>query len=220
MINMLLADTSDVVRIGIRSVLEARHVAAHIDEAANATEAMSFVAARDYQVLVIEPLLRKGGEETLVRRLRDLAPAVNILVFTSMTEGFFGRRMLKCGVRGYLMKTCSEEDLVVAIHCVAEGKMYLSERLTDLLATQVSGNQEMGLHEKLNEREVEVFSMMVCGKTTHEIAVALGIRSQLTSTYKARILKKLQVHSLIDAVRYAIAQDLLGDCQVKCSSPS
>lgn len=219
MINMLLADTNEVVRIGVRSVLEARHVAVHIDEAANASEAMSFLAAREYQVLIIEPLLRKGAEETLVRRLRGLSPTVNILVFTSMTEGFFGRRMLKCGVRGYLMKTCSEEDLVFAIHCVAEGKMYLSEYFTDLLATQVLNNQEISLHEKLNEREVDVFSMMICGKTTREISAVLGMRSKLTTAYKTRILKKLQVHSLIDAVHYAIAQDLLEDCQVKCSSP-
>ena len=219
MINMLLADPSEVMRIGLRSVLAARQVHANIDEVTNVVDMMGLVASRKYEVLVLEPLLQNGGEETLIRALRNLAPALKILAFTSMSEGFFGRRMLKCGVRGYVMKTCPEDNVVAAIRSVADGRMYMSDALRESLASRLLDDQAGSLHDTLNEREVEIFSMMICGKTHQEISTALGLRSRMTSTYKARVLKKLHVHSLVDAVKYAIAQNLVEDCHVKCMSP-
>jgi len=221
MIKMLLAETCEMMRIGFRSVITSKQIGADIDEAASVAALMTHLATRDYDVLVIEPLLQKGAEETLLRKLHAAFPAVRVLVFTSMSERFFGRRMLRCGVRGYLTKTCSEDELALAVERVALGGMYLSDALMDSLMVQLQSSQPVSLHETLDEVELEIFSMMICGQKGREISAALCMNAKSVSMHKDRIYRKLQIRSFADAVQYAISQNLINDCEVKyMSAPS
>jgi DNA-binding NarL/FixJ family response regulator len=218
MIRTLLADGNDTFRLGVRTALEKQPSGATIDEARDRAQLMMSLRSRDYGLIIIDPLLTGGTGEGLIRQVCALAPKSNILVFTAMDELVYGSRVIRSGARGYLPKTCSAEDLTTAVARVGSGKMHISRVLSEEIANNLYEGVVRPLHDQLTERELQVFSMLVCGTKVTEVAKNLHLSVKTISTHKIRIMGKLRVTSLSEMIQYAIAQRLLESCKTRCAS--
>lgn len=215
---MLLADCNEAVRLGVKSTLSKGRVQVVIDEAKDGMQLMASLQSRDYELLMIDPVLDRSPTEGLIRRMRDIAPASNILVFTEMEESLFGMRTIRSGARGYLMKSCSTEELINAVTRVGEGRMHISSLLSEEITKQFCNIRPVKPHDQLTDRELQVFSMLVCGKSLTEAGQKLCLSVKTISTHKMRIMKKLGISNLSEMIQYAISQNLLEGCETTCKS--
>jgi DNA-binding NarL/FixJ family response regulator len=218
MIRMLLADSNATVRLGVRAALSKEKMCIAIDEVGNRSQLLMNLRSHDYEVLMMDPALAGGTGEGLVRQARAIAPKSNILVFTTMEELVYGVRVLRSGVKGYLMKTCSTEELTTAVARVGTGKFHISPMLSEEIANNLYEGAPAKLHDLLTERELQVFSLLVCGKRITESAQLLHLGVKTISTHKIRILNKLKISNLSEMIQYAISQGLMESCKTRCSS--
>jgi len=215
MLSVLMADRFDINRLGFRSLVERNGHCAAIDEVSNVPDLLNYLSQYDYDLLVIDPAIADGEAETLLRRIKELSPNINTLVLTDISEVTFGLKALQCGVRGYLVKSCSENELSMAVARVGSGKIHVTEALADVVAAAQLSQSSRPLYESLSEREFQIFAMIVCGKTVTSIAKELSLSVKTVSTHKARVLTKLHADSVTEVVKYAISQNLINDCRIR-----
>lgn len=218
MIRMLLADSNHTFRLGVRTALINESMCVSIDEVTDRTQLMMNLRSRDYELLMIDPLLGGGTGEGLIKQVRTVAPKSNILVFSTLDETIFGMRILRNGAKGYLMKACSTAELATAVHRVGSGKMHISPLLTSEIANYLSADRAGKPHDRLTERELQVFSLLVCGKKITEAAQSLHLSAKTISTHKIRIMRKLKISNLSEMIQYAISQGLIESCKTRCAS--
>jgi DNA-binding NarL/FixJ family response regulator len=218
MIRMLLADGNSTLRLGVRAMLVRGSEVIEIDEVESREQLLMNLRAYDYDVVMIDPALVSGAGEGLIKHIRAIAPGSNILVFTSMDEATFGLRMVRSGAKGYLQTNCSAEELATAVMRVASGRMYIGPVLSEEIANQLCKVKPDKPHHSLTERELQVFSMLVFGKTITETADELCLSVKTISTHKIRLMRKLKICNLSEMIQYAISQDILEGSGTRYSS--
>jgi DNA-binding NarL/FixJ family response regulator len=167
-----------------------------------------------FDVLVIDPMLCRVSQLGLLGEVRRASPMTNILVLTEMSEAVYGMQAFNCGAKGYLHKTCTKDDFIIALERARTGRPHVSERMAEEFAIRLSTLNNGMPHENFSKREFDVFSMLVCGRRVSEIATQLQISVKTVSTHKARVLMKLGNKSLIELIRYAISQELTEKCRL------
>jgi DNA-binding NarL/FixJ family response regulator len=208
MIRLLVADDHPVVRQGIKSmIMENRdmHVAA---EAADGYAVLEQVAATSVDVVLLDISMPGPGFPDVVRGIRERRPNLPILVLSAHAERDHAMRALKLGAAGFLHKDCSPEELAEAIRRVAAGRRYVSAALAEQLAAVVGAGQQAS-HQALSDRELRVLCLAASGKSAKQIAAELSLSPKTVSTYRSRILKKLQLRSHAEAIRYALLHGLV-----------
>jgi DNA-binding NarL/FixJ family response regulator len=218
MIRMLLADSNGTFRLGIRTMLGKENMHLTIDEVENRAELMMKLRSCEYEVLMVDPLLAGGTGEGLIKHMSAIAPKSNILAFTTMDEVTHGLRVIRSGAKGYLMKTCSSDELKNAVTRVGSGRMHISSVLSEEIASHLFKTAPDKLHNTLTEREWQVFSMLVWGKTITETGREFCLSVKTISTHKVRLMRKLKVTNTSEIVQYAISQDLMKSCRTRCLS--
>jgi len=209
MIRALIADDHAVVRQGLRQILLETTDMVVTGEAANGPEALECARAGGYDVVVLDITMpgRSGFEVLKELRLED--PALPVLVLSMHSEEQFAVRLLKAGASGYLNKESAPEELVKAIRKVVSGGRYVSPRLAEKLAFEIDSGSDKLLHETLSDREFQVMRMMASGQTVKEIAAELALSVKTISTYRARILDKMNLHTNAELIHYAIQNQLI-----------
>jgi DNA-binding NarL/FixJ family response regulator len=144
----------------------------------------------------------------LIKRVREARPALPILVNTIHSEDEFAVRALRLGASGYLTKEAADTELVAAIRKVVGGGHYVSERLAERLAGEMQRGRLRAPHERLSDREYQIFRMIAAGKRTREISVDLCLSVKTVSTYRARIFEKMDIHASGQLVAYALRNHL------------
>ncbi len=209
MIRALIADDHAVVRQGLRQILLETTDMVVTGEAANGPEALERARAGGYDVIVLDITMpgRSGFEVLKELRLED--PALPVLVLSMHSEEQFAVRLLKAGASGYLNKESAPDELVKAIRKVVSGGRYVSPRLAEKLAFEIDSGSDKLLHETLSDREFQVMRMMASGQTVKEIAAELALSVKTISTYRARILDKMNLHTNAELIHYAIQNQLI-----------
>ncbi len=207
---ILVADDHEVVRTGIRQVLAACSDLAVVAEAANGNEVLSRVRAEPFGVVVTDLAMPGISGLDLIRRIRVERPDGAVLVHSMYVDGQTATRALKAGARGYVTKGSDAATLIEGIRQVAMGKRFISPDLVDEVLSSLSADGEGTPHERLSEREFQVFRMFVEGQTVNAIAAALSLSPKTVSTHKVRLMQKLSVKTDTDLIRYAIAHGLIG----------
>jgi two-component system invasion response regulator UvrY len=209
MIRALIADDHAVVRQGLRQILLETSDMVVTGEAANGPEALERARAGGYDVIVLDITMpgRSGFEVLKELRLED--PALPVLVLSMHSEEQFAVRLLKAGASGYLNKESAPEELVKAIRKIVSGGRYVSPRLAEKLAFEIDSGSDKLLHETLSDREFQVMRMMASGQTVKEIAAELALSVKTISTYRARILDKMNLHTNAELIHYAIQNQLI-----------
>lgn len=207
--DIVIADDHGIVREGIRSVVENQPDLRVAAEATTVPEVLELVREGSGDLLVLD-LGMPGGEglETL-RRIRTAAPDLPVVILSVQPEDQYAARLLRAGAAGYVQKEQATENLVAAIRRVLRGQRYVSPEMASRLAADLSGDAAQEPHEKLSDREFQVLRLMADGMSVGGIAEQLSLSAKTVSTYKSRLMDKMEMDTTAEIVRYAMARDLI-----------
>ena len=207
--NILIVDDHPIVRHGLRLLLETRGAAKRVGEAADAAEAMERLREGGWEVMVLDiDLPDRSGLEVL-RDAKARWPTLPVLILSIHPENMLAVRLLKSGAAGYLNKDSAPAELVEAVRRVAAGGRYISAAMAQLLAEQIGTDPAREPHERLSEREYQVFRLLAAGTTVGAIAEQLHLSVNTVSTYRARVLEKLGAANNAGLMRYAAERRLV-----------
>lgn len=209
MIKVLIADDHLVVREGLKQILASIPDIRVVGEASNGLEVLEKVRKGDFDVIVLDISMPGKSGLDILGELRSQKPDTRILILSMHPEERFALRMLKAGASGYLTKESAAEELVEAVRKVAQGKKYITASLAEKLAFGLIEDKGKPLHERLSDREYQVMCLIARGKSLKEIAEELFISMKTVSTYRTRILEKMNMSSNAEIIRYCIEQGLV-----------
>jgi DNA-binding NarL/FixJ family response regulator len=207
-IKVLVADDHEIVRQGLKTIISEHSDLSIAGEAENGNQVLKIVKKTKVDVVLLDfDMPEKNGLDTLVE-LKVLYPKLPVMILSIFPEDHYGTRFLKAGASGYLQKSSATDKLIDAIRKVFNGGKYISSALTDKLVTGLNKDKEQFLHESLTDREFQVFRLLSTGKKLKEIADELCLSINTISTYRSRILQKMDLKSNADVIRYAIENGL------------
>ena len=208
-IKVLVADDHEIVRQGLKTIISEHSDLSIAGEAENGNQVLKILKKTKADVVLLDfDMPEKNGLDTLIE-LKALYPKLPVMILSIFPEDHYGTRFLKAGASGYLQKSSATDQLIDAIRKVFNGGKYISSALTDRLVTNLNRDHERPLHESLTDREFQVFCLLATGKKLKEIADELCLSINTISTYRSRILQKMDMSSNADVIRYAIKNKLV-----------
>jgi two-component system, NarL family, invasion response regulator UvrY len=208
-VRVFIADDHPVVRQGLKQMLGAEADLMVVGEASSGLEAIELCGRVAWDVAVVDYNMPGKSGVDLVKELHHRNPHRSVLVLSIYPEEQYAVRVLKAGAAGYLTKESAPEELVNAIRKAANGGRFVSAALGERLALELAGGGEQPLHRKLSDREYQIMWLIASGKTVGEIAEQLFLSANTISTYRARILQKLDLRNNAELMRYAIRHQLV-----------
>lgn len=210
MIRVLLADDHDIVRAGLRRIIEEAGDIEVVGEAADGQEAISQVHQTKPDVAIIDISMPGVDGLEVIRQVHHYYPKLPIIILTMHEEEQYVVRAIEAGARGYLTKRSAPEQLVKAIRKVYAGGRALSDAAAEFLALRLaSRSRGHSPVDALSHREIQVLRNLALGKTVREIAEAYHISPKTVDTYRARLLKKLNLRNNAELSRFAIQNRLV-----------
>lgn len=207
---VLVADDHPVVREGIRAVLQSDGEFEVADEATTIPGVLDALERGDRWDLILLDLSMPGGEGTdLVQKIRALSPELPVLVFSVHAEEELALTLLQAGADGYVEKSAGVEQLLTAARRVLDGETYVSRDLASRFADALAGGRDERRHERLSGREFQVLRLFGEGKSVSDIAELLSLSVKTVSTYRSRILEKMEMDSTAELIRYTIDRGLV-----------
>jgi DNA-binding NarL/FixJ family response regulator len=209
MIKVILADDHAIVRDGLRLVLEAAGDIEVVGEAENGEKVLQMLHEQTPNVLILDIAMPGLGGFDVLQRMMQKESKVAVLVLSMYPEEQYAMRFLKAGASGYLTKESASKQLVEAVYRVAEGKRYISPEVASQLVDNLIGESEGKPHERLSDREYQVFMQIAGGKTNSQIAEQMNLSVRTISTYRSRILAKMRLSTNAELTHYAIKNGLV-----------
>jgi DNA-binding NarL/FixJ family response regulator len=203
MIKVAIADNQPIVHFGIKSYFKNHLKISIVGNADNYTSTVSLLKNKTIDVLVIDLELEGLASINYVKSIMKDFPKTKIVIYTNLSEQIYSPNAIKAGVSAYIPKTSSIEALEAAIEKVSEGAIIFSEDIKKKLSLIAKQNKSERLYRKLSSREIEVLRYLSDGKKNNEISKILGLNEKTISTYKLRLLTKLNVTNLVDLVNKA-----------------
>ena len=207
---ILLADDHTVVRRGIRDILEDEFGHIAFTEAKDFHETLEHYEKQDWDLLILDINMPHGNIIDVLTRATAFHPTTPVLVLSMYPEEQYAVHVLKAGAAGYLTKESVTEELIAAVRKVLSGGKYVSLPLSEKLASCLAAGAETLLHETLSTREFSVMLMIASGKSVKEIAEEEFLSAKTVSTYRSRLLEKMNMKTTADIIRYAIEHHLIG----------
>jgi two-component system invasion response regulator UvrY len=206
---ILIIDDHEIVRDGLKNILNEQLKDTIFGEASTPPEAHALAIEQDWDVAVLD--LSLGGRSGLevLKELKQIRPRLPVLILSMHSEEQYARRAFKAGAGGYITKDSPRAELIKAINKVAEGGRYVSPALAEELVLDLERGSDRPPHETLSNREFEVMRLIASGKTVGEIAVLLSLSDKTIGTYRTRILDKLGMKSNAELTHYAIKGGLI-----------
>lgn len=209
MIRIVLADDHTIVREGLKQLLRAADGLEIVGEARDGHEAMKAVRELDFDLLLLDMSMPGKSGIELIKQVRAEKPKLRILILSMHEERQYAIRAIRAGASGYLTKESASRQLVEAIRKVASGGAFISAEVAEQLALGAMPDAKGAPHESLSDREFQVFRMLAEGKSVSDIAERLHLSVKTVSTHKANILQKMQMETVGDLIRYALAHRLV-----------
>jgi DNA-binding NarL/FixJ family response regulator len=211
MIRVLIADDHALIRDGLRHILQNANGFEVVGEANDGVSTIALVRSHPAEVLLLDLSMPGRNGVELIRQIKEEVPSLRILVLTMHAEQQYAVRAFKGGASGYLTKESASAELVAAVSKVAAGGVYVSLVMAEQFAQNLNEPVDALPHQRLSDREFDVFCRIVAGQTLHDIAAELCVSSKTVSTYKTRILEKMQMPHEAALVRYALRHKLVED---------
>ena len=213
MIRIVLADDHTIMREGLKRIFDDVAEIEVVGEAVDGFETLARVRQGGFDLLLLDLSMPGRSGIELIRQISDEAPKLPMLVLSMHEEEQYAVRAIRAGASGYLTKESAGTQLISAVRKVASGRPYISAEVAEQLAMDAMPAHQTLSHKQLSDREFEVFTLLVSGKSVSEIAVHLHLSAKTVSTHKARILQKMGVLSLAELVQYAVSHHLLAPFQ-------
>ena len=202
MIRVLLVDDHAVMRLGLRQLLTDTMAGAAFEEAGSADEALEHVRSSRFDVVILDIALPGESGLDVLKKIKQIRPDLPVLILSVYDEEEFAVRTLRAGAAGYVTKKAASTDLAEAVRRVRAGGRYVSAAVAEKLADEVQRGAALTPHERLSDREYQVFRLLGIGKSVTQAAEELSLSVQTISTYRARILEKMGMSSNADLVEY------------------
>ncbi len=209
MIKVLVADDHAILRRGIKQILAEIPSVDMVDEATNGQEVLAKVAKGSYDLVLLDISMPGRSGLEVLKQLKAEKPALPVLMLSMHPEEQYALRALKAGASGYLTKESAPDELISAIQKILQGGKYVSEALAERFVSELTNPGEKAPHQTLSDREYEILCMIASGKTVSEIGDELALSVKTVSTYRARILAKMNMKNNAEITRYAIENALL-----------
>ena len=207
--NILLADDHSIVRRGLKEILLEEFPDANFQEASDGQELIRKMRGEKFDVIISDVSMPgKNGLEAL-KIIKSEAPSIPVLVLSIHPEELYAIRVLKAGASGYMTKESAPEELVKAVRMIMNGRKYITPSLAEKMASNLDNDLNKLPHELLSDRELDVLKLIAGGKTVSEIANDLSLSVNTISTYRSRVLEKMNLKSNSELTFYAISNNLL-----------
>jgi DNA-binding NarL/FixJ family response regulator len=209
MIRVLIADDHAILRRGLKEILVRELEAVICGEAEDAQQVLAQVQNHEWDLVILDITMPGRSGLDALKDMKALRPKLPVLVLSMHPEDQYGKRILRAGASGYMNKESAPEELIKAIRKVLAGGLYVSPFLAEKLAFDLSENAGKPIHEILSDREFEVLRMIASGKTVSQIAEELHLSVATVSTYRARILEKMNMTTTAELMHYALRNQLV-----------
>jgi DNA-binding NarL/FixJ family response regulator len=212
-LRILVADDHDVVRRGLRAILESHPEWEVVAEAVNGRDAVELAGKLQPDVVVLDIGMPEQNGLEAARRIREKVPTAEVLILTMHESDQVTRDVLSAGARGYVLKSDAARDLVAAVEALSRHKLFFTSKVSEFVlkgyleaASRGEGEDTPGY---LSAREREVLQLLAEGRTTKEVASSLHISVKTAETHRANLMRKLDLHTMSDLVRYAIRNKIV-----------
>ena len=209
MITVLLTDDHELVRTGIRRLLEDSKQVSIIGEADCGEKSIQLAQQHQPDVILMDVNMPGIGGVEACRRILQRNPKQKIIVLTVHNEQTFPKRLLEIGARGYLTKECGVDEMIEAIRLVHAGNYYIATSIAQQLALSLLPGNDVNTIDKLSRREFQVMLMISQGLTNAKISDKLCLSPKTISTYRLRLLEKLDAHNEVDLIKIAVEQGMV-----------
>ncbi len=209
MLNILIAEDYPLFRLGVKELLTDGLEAVKVGECDNAHDLFELVRRKKWDALILDITIPGTTGTEALKHVKKACPTLPVIVLTMYPEDQYAVRMFKAGADAYLTKASAPEELVKAVKKVLAGGQYVSQSFSEKLVRLVFQQNDRLPHEILSDREYEVMRLLASGKTVSEIADSLHLGTTTISTYRARILEKLNLKNNAELMRYAVQQGVL-----------
>jgi DNA-binding NarL/FixJ family response regulator len=213
-VRILVVDDHDIIRRGLKQLLTARPGWEVCAEAKTGREAVAFAEQLKPDVVVMDISMPDLNGLEAARRIHKLFPKTGILILSMHFSDQLVRDIVEAGARAYIVKSDADRDLVSAVEALASHRTFFTSRAAEMLlngfSSRNSGTQPQALsRNRLTSREREIVQLLAEGKSSKEVAVALGISVKTAETHRANIMRKLELHSVSEVVRYAVRNQII-----------
>lgn len=207
---VLIADDHTVVRTGLRQLLGEDAAIGEIGEAATGQQTLDRLREGRWDLLVLDIAMPDRSGLDILRHVRSGFPETRILILSGYPESQYAINALRAGAHGFLGKESAAEDLLKAVHSILGGKRYISPSLSELLLSEIDGGGNgKPIHLSLSEREFQIFCKLASGSAVSEIARELCLSVKTVSTYRSRVLDKMNFRTNADITSYALRNGLI-----------
>ena len=209
MIKILIADDHTIFREGLKHILAEYPDLVVADEANNGQEVLDKIWKNNYDMVLLDITMPGMTGLEVLKQLKNDKPKLPVLILSMHPEEQYAIRVLRAGASGYLTKESAPDELITAIRKISQGRKYITSSLAERLATEVEADSEKPLHDILSDREYQVLRMIAAGKTVKHIAKELSLSIKTVSTYRTRIMEKMNMKTNAEVMHYVIKHQLI-----------
>ena len=209
MTRVLIADDHAVVRAGLRQFLETEPGIKEIAEAASGSDTLDQLRTWKPELLLLDINMPDRSGLDILKQVRATHPDTKVLVLSGFPERQYAVNVLRAGASGFLSKESAPEELLKAVRTVLSGRRYVSPVLAELLASELDADSQQPMHSRLSEREFQILCKLAAGSSVSEIAVELCISVKTVSTYRSRVLEKMNFKTNADLTSYALRNGMI-----------
>jgi len=208
MIKVIIADNHPIIRMGVKHVLETASGIEIMEDVSTTAELFEKLEHVTPDVVMLEMDIPEINGIAALRKMKKEFPDVKVLMYSGQSEDVYALSTIRAGAFGYLSKASDVDYLISAVRKVAEGNMFITNELAQRLAFDEGTQRPRRFFRKLSSREVEVLKLLASGKRNKDVAIGLNLNEKTVSTYKARLMKKLNVDNMVDLLQQAKALEL------------
>jgi DNA-binding NarL/FixJ family response regulator len=213
-LRILIADDHDLLRRGVRVLLQSHPGWEVCAEASTGRDAVSKVEQLRPDIAILDISMPDLNGLEAARRIRKASPNTEVLILSVHYTDQLIRDILEAGIRGYIVKSDSDRDLIIAVETLAKHKPFFTPRATEVILSDfntggIRTELPESLPNRLTSRETEIVQLLAEGKSSKEVAASLNISVKTAETHRANIMRKLQLHTVSELVRYAVRNQII-----------
>jgi two-component system, NarL family, invasion response regulator UvrY len=209
MTTVLIADDHSLIRNGLRQLLAQDHSIKNIGEAKTGSDTIDKLQSQHWDLLILDINMPDRSGIDILRQVRATHPETRVLVLSGFPEKQYAVNVLRAGASGYINKEMAPDELLTAVRNVLQGRRYVSPALAELLVNGLDDDQDKPMHSRLSEREFQIFCKIAAGQAVSDIADELCISVKTVSTYRSRILEKMNFSTNADLTTYALRNEII-----------
>ncbi|MGC3981762.1 MAG: response regulator transcription factor [Steroidobacteraceae bacterium] len=209
MAKILLSDDHAILRKGLRQLLLEDRSIQDVGEASTGSETLDKLRQTRWDLLILDINMPDRSGIDILRQVHASYPDTRVLILSGFPEKQYAVNVLRAGASGYLNKEMAPEELLAAVKTVLAGKRYVSPALAELLVTELDHDSDKPAHAQLSEREFQIFCKLAAGRTVSDIAAELCLSVKTISTYRSRVMEKMNFTSNADITAYALRNNLM-----------